>query len=116
MDITLSNIIKSSGYFRSQYDTQDVNFDHTTHKFIPNADPDTTPEQRKIIARAVIDMLNAAKFRYDGAAFEKLERAKGPNYWAFVVRVPAVVTERALDRDIHGNLIYVRTQRRVPNT
>jgi len=111
MDTTLASIVRSSGFnFKFQYNDGTQNFDHVIYKFA--VDGEVPEEQRKSITASVVKSLVAIKFNFDGAAFERLQRAKGPDYWAFTVRVPVPFPDKALDRDIHGNLIFTRPRRR----
>jgi hypothetical protein len=112
MDMTLSNIVSKAGFlFRGQYDAADENFDPVVYKFI-SVRNDYTASDIKVITQKIQAALNAAGFKYVGASFERAQRAKGDDYWAFVIRVPGRVFDRLLDRDIHGNLIYANNRKR----
>jgi hypothetical protein len=117
MDVTLSNIIRNAGFqFQAQYDSQDVNIDHVLYKFVPYGSPTISPDDRKKIAKIIRDGLDNAKFKYASAAFEKLEQEKGPDYWAFAIRVEIPFADRlnrATDRDLGGNLVFNRNTRNV---
>jgi len=111
MDIGLANIVRGSGFnFKFQYNDGTQNFDHVIYKFA--IDGDLPEESRKSVAQRIINALQTAKFNFDHAGFEKLQRGKGPEYWAFAIRVPVPFPDKALDRDEHGNLIFTRPRRR----
>jgi len=111
MDTTLSKIVRDSGFnFRFQYNDGTQNFDHIIYKFA--VDNDVPLSTRKVVTETVIRNLLADRFIFDGVGFEKLQRGKGPDYWALAIRVPVPFPDRAIDRDVHGNLIFIRPRRR----
>jgi hypothetical protein len=112
MDITLTNIVRNAGFtFHGQYDGADENFDPVVYKFISTRNDYTTADIRNITQK-IQAALNAVGFKYIGASFERAQRAKGDDYWAFVIRVQGRVVDRLLDRDIHGNLIFANNRKR----
>lgn len=114
MDITLSKIVRNAGLkVKFQYNDGTQNFDHVIYKF--GVDEDLAEGARRTLTEKIRGALNSAKFIFETAAFERLQRGKGPDYWAFVIRVAIPFPEQAVDRDIHGNLIFIRpARRRVP--
>jgi hypothetical protein len=113
MDITLSNIVRKAGFnFRGQYDGSDENYDPVVYKFILEDGLTLSSLDAAGITAKIRAALTAANFNFIGAALERAQRAKGPDYWAFVIRVPGRAVDRLLDRDIHGNLIFANNKKR----